>query len=287
MAQANSVSSPQTLTVQQAAAEIAALINASPRTPWPSEVEAIVAKVAQPKTRLDVHDEALRVDFIRWRQLIAAVDAAYEVTGDVVEPLPADALVRDQADAELERFHTAIAERQAVSLTDIGFLAGLVFREHWPALDLMDPNSSAIMVEGPHCTGGDMQNLTLAALLVAIRDLIGMPPPLEASDAALLDKVRKAIVREEQEGQRYIKGDDSDAQTAVCRDCWDELHAIQKSIPYPPRTAAQMLCHAEIAYHGADKDRDGGLRAYEDDCAEGTAARLIEACVAYFGGVRL
>jgi len=32
--------------VQQAAAEILALVNSSPRTPWPEEIEAIIAKVA-------------------------------------------------------------------------------------------------------------------------------------------------------------------------------------------------------------------------------------------------
>ena len=49
------------------------------------------------------------------------------------------------------------------------------------------------------------------------------------------------------------------------------------------RTAAQMLCHTEIAYLGADKNQEGTLDVAENDCFEGTAARLIEACMAYFG----
>ena len=37
-----------------------------------------------------------------------------------------------------------------------------------------------------------------------------------------------------------------------------EAGRIENTTPVlPPRTEAQMLCHAEIAYHGADKGSDG------------------------------
>ena len=53
MAQATHASTPQNLSIQQAATEILALVNSSPRTPWPSEIEAIVARVGSPSTSSD------------------------------------------------------------------------------------------------------------------------------------------------------------------------------------------------------------------------------------------
>jgi len=44
MPQATPASIPQNLSVQEAAAAIVQLINTTPRTPWPEEIEAIIAK---------------------------------------------------------------------------------------------------------------------------------------------------------------------------------------------------------------------------------------------------
>jgi hypothetical protein len=60
-------------------------------------------------------------------------------------------------------------------------------------------------------------------------------------------------------------------------------HLVERVL-YPPRTATQMLCHAEIAFHGADKDNDGSLSLDNEDCWEGPIARLLLASMAYFGG---
>lgn len=96
-----------------------------------------------------------------------------------------------------------------------------------------------------------------------------------------------AVVREETAAERY--GNDETDDPRISREftaAWTDLHAIQKAIPFPPRTAVQMLCHAEIAFHGADKTEDGKVDADFSDCFEGPAARLIEACMAYFGAMR-
>lgn len=292
MPEATPANTAQTLTPQQAAAEIVALINASPRSPWPDEIEAIVARVAG-SAASHAHDEALAVDRATWRKLVIEAEATLHAKDLLVgEPrLPAAEAVSDAAFERLRAFEASIWERPARSLADLPFLADLLVYQLWPGYSMTeafpgnDPlDLDALFEAGPYCQDDDGRT---GVLLRAIRDLIGMPKPMDASDAALLDKVRAAIRREETEGRRYISGDDGDAQTAVCNSCWDDLHAIQKQIPFPPVTAAQMLMHAEIAYHGADKDHNDKLYLDRADCFEGPAARLIEACLSYFGGVRL
>ena len=138
----------------------------------------------------------------------------------------------------------------------------------------------ALVEQGAYCEGGDVTTAA-AALLRAVRDLVGTPKPMAASDAALLDKVRTAICREQVAGERYGNDETDDPRFGdEYKASWADLHAIQKTIPYPPRTATQMLCHVEIAYLGADKNHDGTFDVEDNDCATGTAARLVQAAMA-------
>ena len=295
--QATESHSAQNLSVQQAAAEILALVNASPRTPWPSEVEAIVAKAAQVKIYRDldgpdVHDGVPHVDHAVWRKLVIEAEDTLSAKDLLVgDPrLPVAEATSDAAYERRHAFEAAIWARPARTLSDIAFLADLLVYQRWPGYALSeafpgnDPvDPKALFEGGPWCEGKTAET-ALAALLCAIRDVIGLPKP-DVSDAALLAKVRTAIVREIAAAQISMHDETKDTRiTQEFSDAWDDLHAIQRALPYPPRTATQMLCHVEIAYHGADKNHDGTLDIAEDDCCEGTAGRLVEAAMAYFGG---
>ena len=111
----------------------------------------------------------------------------------------------------------------------------------------------------------------------------------EVGDSDLLRSVRTTIAAHAAAERRNIaEGDDDDSDVAIARSAlWKALYRAQDTIPSPPRSQLHVLLHAEIAYHAADKDPDGITLADRDDddyLAERSAARLIEAVLAFFGG---
>ena len=294
MAKATQAHSRHPSHVQQAAAKILALVNSSPRTPWPSEIETIIAKA---RLSDDCGDEAVAVAHATWRKLVIEAEDTLRakdlVHGD--PRLPAAEAISDAAFERLHAFEASIWERPARSLADLPLLADLLVYQLWPGYSMTeafpgnDPHDLDALIEGgPFCQDDDGRT---GVLLRAIRDLIGPPKALEAvlvapDDAALVDVVRNALVRLDEAERHCVKLDNDDGAVQACKDRWRDLWAAQAQIPNPPRSPVHLLLHAEIAHHGADKDHDGKLSVDDTDCFEVTAARLIEACVAYFGARR-
>jgi len=70
----HSISKPiPQLSVQEAAAQVVALINATPRTPWPSEIEAIVARVVSSPDPAPASPRTAE-----WRRVLAEERAGHE-----------------------------------------------------------------------------------------------------------------------------------------------------------------------------------------------------------------
>jgi len=65
---------------------------------------------------------------------------------------------------------------------------------------------------------------------------------------------------------------------------WNEIYRLEAQIPNPPRSFADVVARAELAYFGADKGPDNRTMDLEEgDCWEGPAARLIEAVLQFAG----
>ena len=65
---------------------------------------------------------------------------------------------------------------------------------------------------------------------------------------------------------------------------WDEIYRLEAQIPNPPRSFADVVARAELAYFGADKGPDNRtMDLDEGDCWEGPVARLIEAVLQFAG----
>jgi hypothetical protein len=62
------------LTTQQAAAEIVALINSRSQSPWPHEIEAIIAKVATASMPQIPVLPSLSPDHLKYREVVAKID---------------------------------------------------------------------------------------------------------------------------------------------------------------------------------------------------------------------
>jgi hypothetical protein len=103
-------------------------------------------------------------------------------------------------------------------------------------------------------------------------------PALHVSE--LRHRIRAAIARVD-EAERAGE----DAADAVASTGWDELYRLEEQIPNPPQSFADLLIRAELAYFGADKERDDRtMSALEKgDCLGGPAARLIEAVLQFAG----
>lgn len=303
MSKAISVSTIQSLTSQEAAAQILALVNSSPRTPWPHEIEAIVAKVSAPAASVwGGCDEAIVEDQKKWCELVIQAEAAMRAADVNKDDIPHDewiALQRAQgetASRQLE-FEESIWARPAFAVSHIPLLADLFVYQVWPGRTLTntfpgnDPMTlEEMMEEGPECDGGTCDD-ALGALLRAIRDTLGPVKPLKGLDADLICRVRSAIARHysaECVASDLNPVDESHPDWLECERAGDVLRAAEASIPYPPRSPLDVLLMAEIAFHGADKEADGitlrGLK--HGDCAERPAAKLIESVLAWFGGIR-
>jgi hypothetical protein len=74
-----------------------------------------------------------------------------------------------------------------------------------------------------------------------------------------------------------------------CLVLWEDLRGIIAELPYPPRSATQVLLHAEVAFHVCDRDDDKVTLSdlTSDELERFTVARLIQAVLALLGGQRL
>jgi hypothetical protein len=298
---------PNHLSVEQAAAEIIRLINAKPTSPRADEIESIIARVegepviytcsACTHRALDEpqkfanFDEALDDDRRAWRRLIIALEKAIEKSDDN----PNDAALEQIKDAAFDRlraFERAIWSRPARTFADIAFLADLAVYQMWPGYSLTeefpgnDPKTiQELIAEGAQCEGGTVDE-AISALLKAIRNVLSPPRTPSPSDAALTKTVRSAIVAHMEAEAAYEKADGSKALAAACRDRARDLWAVLDQIPYPPRSPVHVLLHAEAAHHGSIKDDNGRLIENDtDDIFERPATRLVEAVLAWFGGI--
>jgi hypothetical protein len=82
----------------------------------------------------------------------------------------------------------------------------------------------------------------------------------------------------------YCKAFEIDDDPRV-QECQAELSALKAQIPNPPRSFAHIVARAEIAYFGAEKERDDEqtMVLQDDDCFKGPAVRLVEAVLQFAG----
>src|SRR5262245_30523893 len=94
-----------THTISTAAAEIVALINSRSQSPWPHEIEAIIAKVATPAEPMASHPSPL---LPKVREAMARLDEAVGVQAKLHAGAEEDA-----AEAEVMRWTAALKELEA------------------------------------------------------------------------------------------------------------------------------------------------------------------------------
>jgi hypothetical protein len=113
--------------------------------------------------------------------------------------------------------------------------------------------------------------------------LQGPAPVHTPSDLAR--RIRQAIDRTAQAEFAASEGEARPHLDAVVRQCWAELEALEAQIPSPPRSPADLLMRAEIAFFWTDKGPDGDLLPFASmDGFEQASVQLIEAVMQYAAG---
>ncbi len=127
-----------------------------------------------------------------WRSLVAKVDAAQEVSGNMAPGSKGEAkamAITNRAEQELSQFHRNVLSESS----DIGLLAEILYREMWPSHDLRDADSDVQLQSGPMCSEGDNQKAALAALLTGIRDKLLLAKPASNTGAISIDQTATQI----------------------------------------------------------------------------------------------
>jgi hypothetical protein len=100
-------------------------------------------------------------------------------------------------------------------------------------------------------------------------------------------KIRAAIARanEAEQAMAALSGEAFEAASAIADQRHAELDLLEEQLPNPPMTFDDIVIRAELAYFGADKDRDNRTMSAldEGDCFDKPAARLIESVLQFAG----
>ena len=140
---ANTTECPISLAnIEQIAAEIVALINATPRTPAAADIAATIGKAG-----IGGGEDALFHHRVAWRALCDKYDAAEKIAhlSEENELLECDALIAMEDFAE--EHLVGDTAPQARTLRDIFLLAEAVFKMRWPEYDLIDGGAPAELEE--------------------------------------------------------------------------------------------------------------------------------------------
>jgi hypothetical protein len=250
-----------TTAVDQAAADILALINAQPRTPTQQEIALLIAD--RMGASLDrAGGGAIVARRSEWSRLRADYNAKSEVYGHDDKAESKD--VADKAYERLEMLEDEIRALPPAGLADIAMLAEILFNRAYATglpCTLLEPESEAFLAAGPHGQGGSIDE-AMTVLLRAIRDLsrreapgkvqvelqqIGdelgrlLPPLREAFDVVNDMWTRDARYSQANERWHGLLA----RYDALCKRAWDAK----------PSSHADCIAHlvllAEIAQHDA------------------------------------
>jgi hypothetical protein len=124
----------------------------------------------------------------------------------------------------------------------------------------------------------------------AILGRIGAAPAHEASISDLRIRLRKAMEKADaalQVACHLLPGTECDLADAERARWLEEIAAMEKEIPNPPRCYEDLAVRAEVARYGGDVV-DGKLMEAEDeeDVFLGPAGRLIEAVLQFAKGAK-
>jgi hypothetical protein len=151
----------------QAAGQIIALINPSPRSPTKADIAAIITEAIEIGA-----PSALAAKQGPWRKAIAELDAAIAISTDMTVDDPGEAgqAMTDAAHGRVLAIEHDMYATAPTSWSDVGILAEVCFRQVWPTDDLHGPKSDALLAGEPEC---EMHEEAICALLKAIRLLSG------------------------------------------------------------------------------------------------------------------
>jgi hypothetical protein len=274
MAKADSASNPLSLTTQQAAAQIVALINSRPHSPRPEEIEAIVARAASSSGVAPlvspmaadwwraIRDE--RDTFARHQQEYKALRASgLDLTEEDAKRSDAEAKA---ILARTEEATVAVWQAGAKTWADIVLFAELARYWMWDPEDpILDKDFEACLEI--HDTSLDTQSV--AQLVNAILCAPGLPPAtsMSAAHAGLYGEWRGLIethMREFEPG-RHVDGGYTEAVKAEEERMGAHMALVDtvadKILTEPVQTWGDLLSCAEVAFwyqwpgvnpHGSD-----------------------------------
>ena len=208
---------------------------------------------------------------VELRRAIATVEAAEEEAGPGEARTDATQDRIDRLYAPFDAMTQAVWDTPPTSPVDLHERA--IIARHWF-------NVSRADWENP-CDLDDWGDQAIAQLIHGVLQFAGSDiakaiapaeaPALQVSE--LGRKLRADLARFD----AWLGKDVSDAD-------WDEIYRLEAQIPNPPRSFADVVARAELAYFGCDKGLDNRTMDLDaEDCWEGPVARLIEA-VLQFGG---
>jgi len=247
-------------------------INERPQSPRQDEIEAIIAKAMAPQPMATAR-------LVELRRAIATVEAAEEEAG------PGEA----RTDATQDRIDRLYAPFDAMTqtvwdtppTTPVDLHERAIIARHWFNVGRAD-------WENP-CDLDDWGDQAIAQLIHGVLQLAGSDidkamapaeaPALHVSE--LGRKLRADLARFDAWSGKDVS--DADWDDVFASD-WDEIYRLEAQIPNPPRSFADVVARAELAYFGADKGPDNRtMDLDEGDCWEGPVARLIEAVLQFAG----
>ena len=251
MAQAVLASIPQSNSVQEAAAQIVALINASPRSPRVEEIEAVIARVV-PSQETVASDTRL----LEWRETVAAYRAAVEAAVD-------DAVVGAALNA-LDTHSRAMWAMPVRTFADLLLRAEIAQEWNTPG-KIGDPEYPRWVLQHKDPS---IDDLALAHVLQAILALGACNPSLPApASPPLLPKIRKTVSRVAEAfdalGPLHAGPEEQAAEAEVDR-AQAALKELEEQVPSPPRSFGDLVALAEITRCGADV----GFSHWADDCGD-------------------
>lgn len=164
-----------TTSVQQAATEIVALVNSSPRTPWPEEIAAIIAKAVPGAAPMPPMSPAHAAHYAEWRRLIDEHMREFgpgSQDGMTVAEAEADDARMSAHSKVIDALKARILSVPAKTWGDVVLYAQACSWEYWCGADPEGPDMRRWLEDGPQCDHDE--SVDLAKLLEAIFTVAGV-----------------------------------------------------------------------------------------------------------------
>ena len=260
---------------QQAAAEIVALINSRSQSPWPHEIEAIIAKAIAP-------DRQPSTLLPKVREAVARLNEGFQFLG----PQHPGSEEEDAAEAEVSRRQAALEELEKQVPNPPHSYGDLV------ALAEIARAGAEVRCDGrmAELDQRDVFQRPAARLVEAVLQFAGrdMPSHCQPSAALSADHLRyREVVAEiaRFDGSDYPPGMSEEESEPALTALSNEAMTIERKVwATPARTLADVLLRGEMALYNENgiMDELDDPEAYYD---ERSAAQLIKAVVDVLGGL--